>query len=328
MSQMNTIIITGVSGQDAYYLSKLKLLAGCRVIGVTHNVELVKTTLSQTAFDSVDVVEWNYRDQSRISSIIAEYRPAEIYNFAALASGAGMYDNPMEISEINALSVVRILQAIREIDPSIRFCQASSSEMFGDVLESPQTESTPLRPRSPYGAAKTFAHQIVGIYRKSYGLFACSAILYNHESSKRGLGFVSRKVTHAAAKIKLGLETNLGLGNLDAFRDWGFAGDYVNAMNLMLQSKIADDYVLSSGEVHSVRELCEYAFGHLGLDYKKYVYQDPSFYRAESSIQLVGCPDKAKRILGWERTLDFKSMICMMVDSDLKAALKDGKRVV
>lgn len=315
---MNAVLITGVSGQDAYYLSKLMLAAGCRVIGVTHNADPVKTTFHQTSFDKADVVEWDFLDQARISSIVAEYRPVEIYNFAALASGSGMYDNPIGISEINGLSVVRILQAIREIDPSIRFCQASSSEMFGDVLESPQTENTPLRPRSPYGAAKTFAHEMVGIYRKFYGLFACSAILYNHESPIRGLGFVSRKVTHTAAKIKLGLESKLGLGNLDAFRDWGFAGDYVNAMRLMLKSEIADDYVISSGEVHSVRELCECAFGHLGLDYKQYVYQDPSFYRAESSIQLVGFPGKVRRVLGWERTLDFRSMICTMVDSDLE----------
>ena len=319
---MNTVLITGVSGQDAYYLNKLKLAAGFRVIGVTHNTAAINALIHQRSFDIADVVTWDFLDQARISSIIAEYRPVEIYNFAALASGSGMYDNPVGISEINGLSVIRILQAIREIDPSIRFCQASSSEMFGDVLESPQTENTPLRPRSPYGAAKAFAHEMVGIYRKYYGLFACSAILYNHESPIRGLGFVSRKITHTAAKIKLGLENKLGLGNLDALRDWGFAGDYVNAMSLMLESEIADDYVVSSGEVHSVRDLCECAFGHLGLNYKQYVYQDPSFYRSESSIQLVGCTDKVRRVLGWERTCDFRSMICTMVDRDLESVAR------
>lgn len=315
---MTTVLITGITGQDAYYLSKLKLKAGFRVIGVTHNARAVKTTFHQRSFDKVDVVEWDFLNQERISSIIAEYRPVEIYNFAAFASGSGMYDNPVGISEINGLSVVLILQAIREIDPSIRFCQASSSEMFGDFLETPQTENTPLRPRSPYGAAKTFAHEMVGIYRKYYGIFSCSAILYNHESPIRGGGFVSRKITFTAAKIKLGLEAKLGLGNLNAFRDWGFAGDYVNAMSLMLESNVADDYVISSGEVHSVRELCECAFGHLGLDYQEYVYQDPSFYRAEPSLQLIGCPNKIKGALGWEPTLDFRSMICAMVDSDLE----------
>jgi GDPmannose 4,6-dehydratase len=228
-----------------------------------------------------------------------------------------MYDDPVGIGEVNGLGVVRILEAIHKIDLNIRFCQASSSEMFGEAVEGPQSEETPFHPRSPYGAAKLYGHSMIQIYRQHYGMFACSAILFNHESPRRGLGFVTRKITYHAAKIKLGLATELRLGNLDARRDWGFAADTVRAMWLMLQQPYADDYVVATGETHSVRELCEIAFGHLGLDYRDYVRVDSSDYRPVEPIQLVGNPEKARKQLGWIPEIGFLELIRMMVDADM-----------
>ena len=245
--------------------------------------------------------------------------PTEIYNFAAYSSGSGMFEDPVGIGEINGLAVTRILEAIREVDINIRFCQASSREIFGEAIQSPQTERTPSNPRSPYGAAKLYADSMIRIYREHYKIFACSAILFNHESPRRGLGFVTRKITHEASRIKLGLAKELHLGNLNALRDWGFAGDTVNAMWLMLQQVHADDYIVATGETHSVREFCECAFGYLALDYRNYVYEDESVYRPVEAAMLVGNIDKTRTALGWKPKVKFNELVHMMVDADMQA---------
>ena len=263
-------------------------------------------------------------NQQQMTDVLAQYRPCEIYNFAAYSSGAGMYDGPVQQSEINGLAVARMLEAIRKVDGNIRFCQASSREIFGDAKESPQAENTPANPRSPYGAAKLYADHMVRIYRNYHNLFACSAILFNHESPRRGLTFVTRKVTHTAAKIKLGLATELAMGNLDAERDWGFAGDTVRAMWLMLQQPYPDDYVVATGETHSVRQLCEYAFRHLDLDYLDFVKEDSSAFRISERVRLVGNAGKAREKLGWAPEVAFKELVCMMVDSDLQMLRREG----
>jgi GDPmannose 4,6-dehydratase len=316
---MKTALITGITGQDGSYLAELLLAKGYRVIGAFRNAQLARDSLpSGLISSSVEPVVWDMLDQPRMLEVLAEYRPVEIYNFAAHSSGAGMFDDPVGIGEVNGIAVARMLEAIRTVDTSIRFCQASSSELFGEAVESPQSESTPFRPRTPYGAAKLYAHSMIRIYRQHYGLFGCSAILFNHESPRRGLGFVTRKITHEAVKIKLGLATELRLGNLDARRDWGFAGDYVRAMWLMLQQSHADDYVVSTGETHSVRELCEIAFARLGLDYREYVKEDAAWYRPVEAVQLVGCSTSAKNQLGWVPEVGFREMVSMMVDADLQ----------
>jgi GDPmannose 4,6-dehydratase len=267
-------------------------------------------------------------NQQSMMEVLSHYRPDELYNLAGYTSGAGMFDEACLIGEVNGIAVVRILEAIREIDTSMRFCQASSSEMFGNPIESPQSEDTPFRPRSPYGAAKAYAHCMITIYRHYYGLFACSAMLFNHESPLRGLGFVTRKITHAAAKIKLGQANEIYLGNLNARRDWGFAGDYVFAMWLALQKSHADDYVVSTGETHSVREFCKCAFEYVGLDYRNYIREDTSAYRPDEPTQLVGNSDKARRQLGWVPKVDFRALVEMMVDADLRilGQGQDGSR--
>lgn len=296
---------------------------GYHVIGAVRNIRSADVALPAGLRDRVELVAWDMLDQGRIKEVLVEYRPAEIYNFAAYSSGAGMFDDPVGIGEVNGLAVARILEAIRAVDVNIRFCQASSREIFGEALESPQTESTPTNPRSPYGAAKLYADSMIRIYRQHYGLFACSAILFNHESPRRGLAFVTRKITHEAAKIKLGLATELHLGNLDARRDWGFAGDTVSAMWLMLQHDHADDYVVATGETHSVREFCECAFGYLGLDYQFYVREDASAYRPVEPAVLVGNADKAGAVLGWSPKVRFKELVHMMVDADLQTLEKN-----
>lgn len=322
---MKTVLITGVVGQDGSYLAEFLLTKGYRVIGVDNDHQKF---LSSGLADRVELVDWDILNQAQIADILTRYRPQEIYNYAACSSGEGMFDDPVYIGEINGLAVARILQAICEIDRSIRFCQASSSEMFGETVETPQSESTPFRPRSPYGAAKLYAHSMIQIYRKAYGMFLCSAILFNHESPRRGLGFVTRKVVYEAARIKLGLVKELHLGNLDARRDWGFAGDYIRAMWLMLQQDLAEDYVVATGKTHSVRELCEIAFGNLGLDYLDYVREDKAAFRPSESAVLVGNIEKAKRQLGWEPEVEFTEIIKMMVDNDLKKLKEqDGMRM-
>lgn len=320
---MPTALITGITGQDGSYMAELLLSKGYRVIGAVRDRHKAQKVYSYELLRGVELVSCDMLDQQQITEVLAEYRPVEIYNFAAYSSGTGMFDDPVGIGEVNGLAVTRILEAIRATDINIRFCQASSSELFGEAMESPQSEATPFQPRTPYGVAKLYAHWMIQIFRKKYGVLACSAILFNHESPRRGLGFVTRKITHEVAKIKLGLANDLHLGNLDARRDWGFAGDYVRAMWLMLQKSQVDDYVLATGETHSVRHLCKVAFEHLGLDYRDYVREDAASFRPNESVQLVGNPDKARIQLGWMNEVGFRELIYMMVDADLQL-LKNG----
>jgi len=323
---MPVALITGITGQDGSYLAELLLAKGYRVIGAVRSGQGVSAVHASLRAD-VELVEWDMLDQHGMSDVLAKYRPQEIYNFAAYSSGAGMYDDPVGVSEINGVSIPRMLEAIRLVDSNIRFCQASSREIFGDALESPQNESTPPSPRSPYGAAKLYADAMIKIYRDRYDLFACSAILFNHESPRRGLGFVTRKVTHAAAKIKLGIASEVRLGNLDARRDWGFAGDFVRAMWLMLQQKSADDYVIATGETHSVRELCDIAFGYLGLDYRDYVREDATVYRPPEPRLLVGSAMKARTALGWCPEVGFAELVQAMVDADMRLLSEQGSTI-
>ena len=322
---MKTALITGLTGQDGSYLAELLLAKDYRIIGAVRDVRQAADLLPSTLKDKVELVAWNMLDQQEIVAILRYCQPTELYNLAAYSSGAGMYDDPVGIGEVNGLAVARMLEAIREVDIDIRFCQASSREIFGEPLESPQTECTPVNPRSPYGAAKIYADFMIRIYRQRYGLFACSAILFNHESPRRGLYFVTRKITHEAAKIKLGLTKDLPLGNLDARRDWGFAGDYVRAMWLMLQQSRPDDYVIATGETHSVREFCECAFRCLGLDYREYVQEDSSAFRPLEPTLLVGDARKAKQVLGWEPQIGFDELVNMMVNADLQMFDENNK---
>jgi GDPmannose 4,6-dehydratase len=321
---MSTSFITGITGQDGSYLAELLLAKGYRVIGAVRNLKESQEKLPLILKDKVELVELDISDQSSITQIISRLRPHEIYNFAAFSSGAGMYDEPVEIGEVNGIAVVKILEAIRSVDKEIKFCQASSREIFGEATESPQNESTPVNPRSPYGAAKLYADTMIQIYRKHFGLYVCSAILFNHESPRRGLEFVTRKITREAVKIKLGLTDELHLGNLDARRDWGFAGDYVEAMWLMLQQQSAEDYVLATGQTHSVRELCEYAFEYLGMDYRDYIRVDEIAFRPAETVPLVGDISKARVELKWQPKVSFRELVQMMVDEDLNS-LKNNK---
>jgi len=309
-----TAIITGVSGQDGWHLAELLLAHGYRVVGTTRDV----AAAARLVHPSVELLRWDLRNETIILDVIRSVRPTEIYNFAAYASGSGMFEDPIGIGDINGLAVSRMLEAIRTVDPSIRFCQASSSELFGDPFEGPQSETTAFRPRSPYGAAKLYAHEMVGIYRRRHGLFACSAILFNHESPRRGSGFVTGKVSEAAALIKLGQGEALVLGNLDARRDWGFSGDYVRGAWQMLQAPTPEDYVFATGETHSVRELCQLAFEHVGLDYRDHVREDAAAFRTAEVHPLVGDSAKARRQLQWSPQVTFPELIRMMVDADLK----------
>lgn len=315
---MNTALITGMSGQDGSYLAEQLLEQGYRVLGGVRDVAKAGASLPLRLREAVELIAWDMGDLPAMKEVIASRRPSEIYNFAANSSGAGMFDDPLGMADINGVAVTRILEAMRAVDPKIRFCQASSREIFGEALESPQTESTPTNPRSPYGAAKLYADCMIRIYRRRYGMHACSAILFNHESPRRSLDFVTRKITHEAARIKLGMAQELHLGNLDTQRDWGFAGDYVRAMWLMLQHDSADDYVVATGEAHSVREFCDVAFGHLGLDYRDHVREDTASYRPSEPAPLVGSPAKARRDLGWEPKVSFRELVHMMVDADAR----------
>lgn len=320
---MKTALVTGVAGQDGSYMAELLLSKGYHVIGTTKEGEGVADNFTSALKKNVELIEWDMLNQMVIADIFSCYKPAEVYNYAALHSPAAVaFDDSIDIGEVNGLAVARILKAINEVDNKIRFCQASSSEMFGDAVESPQSANTPFKPRNPYGAAKLYAHSMIRVYRQRYGLFACSAILFNHESPRRGLNFVTRKVTQEAARIKLGLADELCLGNLDARRDWGFAGDYVRAMWLMLQQQRADDYIVATGETHSVRELCEIAFKHLDLDYRDYVKEDASAYRPAEQVELMGDPKSTKKQLGWMPEIKFEEMVKMMVDADMDR-LKD-----
>lgn len=320
---MKIALITGITGQDGYYLAELLLAKGYRVIGAVRDRQKARAALPVEVADAVELVAWDMLDQHGMTETLALYRPQEVYNFAAYSSGAGMYDDPVGVGEVNGMAVTRMLEAIRAVDAGMRFCQASSREIFGEAIESPQTESTAVNPRSPYGAAKLYADSMIRIYRQRYGIFACSAILFNHESPRRGLAFVTRKITHEASRIKLGLSKELQLGNLDALRDWGFAGDTVHAMWLMLQHDHADDYVVATGEAHSVREFCECAFSYLGLDYRDYVGEDETAFRPTEPALLVGNADKARTVLGWAPKVGFEELVHMMVDADMQTLRKN-----
>jgi GDPmannose 4,6-dehydratase len=310
-------LITGISGQDGSYLAELLLDRGYEVHAIVRRASTTNYWRIEHILDRIHLHPGDLLDQLSLIKVIDEVRPRELYNLAAMSFVPASWDQPMLTGEFNAQGVTRILEAVRQVDTGIRVYQASSSEMFGKVREVPQTELTPFYPRSPYGVSKVFGHYITVNYRESYNLFAVSGILFNHESPRRGLEFVTRKVTDAVARIKLGLADSLALGNLDAQRDWGFAGDYVRAMWLMLQQPEADDYVIATGESHSVRELVEVAFGHVGLDWKKYVKLDPRFLRPAEVDHLIGDPSKARRVLGWKPEVDFNALVTMMVDADV-----------
>jgi GDPmannose 4,6-dehydratase len=316
---MKEALITGVTGQDGSYLAEFLLEKGYKVLGMVRRTSTVNFDRITHIQNDIELVQGDLLDQVSLIAILQEHRPDEVYNLAAQSFVPTSFKQPVLTGEFTALGVTRMLDAIRLVDKNIRFYQASSSEMFGKVREVPQSENTPFYPRSPYGAAKVYGHWITINYRESYDLFACSGILFNHESPRRGLEFVTHKVTRGAAKIKLGLANELRLGNLEAQRDWGYAGDYVEAMWLMLQQDEPDDYVIATGKTHSVRELCEVAFGRLGLDYRDYVVSDPKFYRPAEVDQLVGDASKARRVLGWEPRVSFEELIHMMVDADMEA---------
>jgi GDPmannose 4,6-dehydratase len=315
---MPTALITGITGQDGSYLAEFLLEKGYRVVGVVRRSSTTPYERIGHLIDRVEMVSADLLDQTSLTDAVHEYRPDEIYNLAAQSFVQASWSQPVLTGEFTALGVTRMLEAMKKAAPKARFYQASSSEMFGKVHESPQRETTPFYPRSPYGVAKVYGHWITVNYRESFGLFAVSGILFNHESPRRGTEFVTRKVTDAAARIKLGQQNELRLGNLDARRDWGYAGDYVEAMWLMLQQKEPDDFVVGTGDTRSVRELCEVAFNHVGLDYRKYVVQDPKFLRPAEVDLLVADASKAKSKLGWQPRVSFHELIRMMVDADLE----------
>ncbi|HQZ99855.1 MAG TPA: GDP-mannose 4,6-dehydratase [Thermoflexales bacterium] len=314
-----TALITGVTGQDGSYLAEFLLEMGYRVVAMVRRTSTINFDRIKHIQDKIELVQGDLLDQSSLMEIVREYKPDEVYNLAAQSFVPTSFTQPVLTGEFTALGVTRMLEAIRHVKPDARFYQASSSEMFGKVVEVPQRETTPFHPRSPYGVAKVYGHWITINYRESYNLFACSGILFNHESPRRGLEFVTHKVTYAAARIKKGLQQELHLGNLDARRDWGFAGDYVRGMWMMLQHDKPDDYVLATGETHSVRELCQVAFDRAGLNWEKHVVVDPKFYRPAEVDLLIGDPAKAGRILGWEPKVTFRGLVEMMVDADMEA---------
>ena len=313
-----TALITGITGQDGSYLAELLLAEGYRVVGMTRRTSTDVHERIEHVVDRVEIVSGDLLDQSSMTNLVAQVKPDEIYNLAAQSFVPTSWTQPVLTGEFTALGVTRVLEAIRATDPGIRFYQASSSEMFGKVHESPQTEQTAFHPRSPYGVAKVYGHLITVNYRESYGIYATSGMLFNHESPRRGKEFVTRKISDGVARIKLGLARELRLGNLDARRDWGFAGDYVRAMWLMLQQATPDDFVVATGRTHSVREFARLAFAVAGLDYERYVVQDPRFVRPAEVDLLIGDPSKAKRVLGWEPTVPFEQLVEMMVRADLE----------
>ena len=320
---MPKALITGITGQDGSYLAEALLQKGYEVVGMVRRSSTVNYERIAHIQGSIDFVNGDLLDQISLIDAIKIHEPDEIYNLAAQSFVQTSFGQPVLTGETTALSVTRMLDAIRIVNPKIRFYQASSSEMFGKVAEVPQTEATPFHPRSPYGVAKVYGHWITVNYRESYNLHASSGILFNHESPRRGLEFVTRKISYGAASIKLGLEEKLSLGNLDAKRDWGFAGDYVEAMWMMLQQEQPDDYVICSGMTHSVREFCDLAFSRLGLNYEDHVVVDEQFFRPAEVDLLVGDYGKAKRVLAWEPSTSFKDLVAMMVEADL--ALLEGR---
>jgi len=315
-------LITGITGQDGSYLAELLLEKGYEVIGMVRRSSTESFERIDHIKDRIKLVQADLLDQLSIISIVEEFRPGEIYNLAAQSFVPASWTQPVLTGEFNALGVTKMLEAIRLVDKKIRFYQASSSEMFGKVCEVPQKESTPLYPRSPYGVAKVYAHWITINYRESYDIHASSGILFNHESPRRGREFVTRKISDGAARIKLGLANELRLGNLDAKRDWGYAGDYVRAMWMMLQQDEPDNYVIATGETNSVETFCKHAFSHLDLDYNEHIKTDPRFVRPAEVDLLVGDRSKAREKLGWEPTVSFEELVRMMVDSDMERLSK------
>jgi GDPmannose 4,6-dehydratase len=318
-------IITGITGQDGSYLAELLLSKGYEVFGVVRRLSAPNVWRIEHLLGKITLLQADLLDQLSLIKAVDAVRPHEFYNLAAMSFVPASWDQPMLTGEFNSQGVIRCLEAIRQVDTGIRFYQASSSEMFGKVRQVPQNEDTPFYPRSPYGVSKVFGHYITVNYRESYGLFACSGILFNHESPRRGLEFVTRKVTDGVARIKLGLTDTLSLGNLSAKRDWGYAGDYVRAMWTMLQQETAEDYVVAMGVSHSVQELVEVAFGHVGLDWRAHVRQDPAFLRPAEVDLLVGDASKARRVLGWEPAVDFTGLVSMMVDADVERLTAAGE---
>ena len=318
-------LITGITGQDGSYLAELLLERGYEVIGMLRRSSTLNFERIAHIQDRVTLVTGDLLDEVSMISILREHRPNEVYNLAAQSFVQTSFSQPVLTGETTALGVTRILDAIRIVDPEIRFYQASSSEMFGKVHEVPQRETTPFHPRSPYGVAKVYSHWITVNYRESYGLHVSSGMLFNHGSPRRGQEFVERKVSHGVARIKQGLDTTLPLGNLDAQRDWGFAGDYVRGMWLMLQQEQPSDYVVATGETHSVRELCDLAFGHAGLDYRDHVVVDERFFRPAEVDLLVGDATQAREVLGWKPEVAFSDLVTMMVDADLELVARQGR---
>jgi GDPmannose 4,6-dehydratase len=318
MAQKKRALITGITGQDGSYLAEFLLDQGYEVIGMIRRSSTVNFERIRHIQNKITLTAGDLLDEVSIINLLRECRPAEIYNLAAQSFVQTSWSQPVFTGETTALGVTRMLDAIRIVDPDIRFYQASSSEMFGKVVEVPQRESTPFYPRSPYGVAKVYGHWITVNYRESYGMHATSGILFNHGSPRRGIEFVERKVSHGVARIKLGLDKELRLGNLESQRDWGFAGDYVKAMWMMLQQDHPEDYVVATGQTHTVRKLCELAFGHVGLDYRDYVVQDERFYRPAEVDLLIGDPAKARKVLGWKPETSFEELVRMMVEADLR----------
>jgi GDPmannose 4,6-dehydratase len=314
---MPKALITGVTGQDGSYLAEFLLGKGYEVVGMVRRTSHDSYERIEHLLDRIEIVAADLLDQHSLTVVLQDTRPDEVYNLAAQSFVPTSWSQPVLTGEFTALGVTRILEAIRLVNPKARFYQASSSEMFGKVTETPQRETTSFYPRSPYGVAKVYGHWITVNYRESYGLYALSGILFNHESPRRGIEFVTRKVTDGVARIKLGMAKDLRLGNLDSRRDWGFAGDYVEAMWLMLQQSEARDYVIGTGETHSVRELVELAFGRVGLDYRKYVVSDPRFHRPAEVDLLLADPSKARKELGWKPKVSFTELVAMMVDADM-----------
>jgi GDPmannose 4,6-dehydratase len=323
---MPKALITGVTGQDGSYLAEFLLQKGYQVVGVVRRTSHHSYERIEHLLDRIEVVAADLLDQHSLTVVLQEARPDEVYNLAAQSFVPTSWNQPVLTGEFTALGVTRILEAIRLVHPRARFYQASSSEMFGRVTETPQRETTPFYPRSPYGVAKVYGHWITVNYRESYDMFAVSGILFNHESPRRGIEFVTRKVADGVARIKLGLARDLHLGNLDSRRDWGFAGDYVEAMWLMLQQPEPRDYVVGTGETHSVRELVELAFGHVGLDWRKYVVTDPKFHRPAEVDLLQADPSKVRHELGWRPKVTFSELVGMMVDADLERLSAPGRR--
>jgi GDPmannose 4,6-dehydratase len=323
LHRVKTALITGITGQDGSYLAELLLEKDYRVVGMTRRSSTASDERIAHIRDRIEIVQGDLLDQASLVEALRAVTPTEVYNLAAQSFVPTSWNQPVLTGEFTALGVTRMLEAVRQVDLGIRFYQASSSEMFGKVREVPQTEATPFHPRSPYGVAKAYGHYLTVNYRESYGLFAVSGILFNHESPRRGLEFVTRKVTDGAARISLGLASELRMGNLEAQRDWGYAGDYVRAMWAMLQQDEPSDFVVATGVAHSVRELCEVAFERVGLDYERHVVDDPGFYRPAEVDHLLGDAARARAVLGWAPDVDFRRLVEMMVDADV-ARLRSG----